>query len=278
MQIELHNKTTFDYRDRNEPFAQRQLRRSYIQDDQTKATCLCNPDTRPTLLIAYRRREDAFELRKWLNSDPKLHSIKCPFRLSNRTGRYCGDNGLTLTIPVYDQLNVTDHDHARAVLNALWNELTDEGYISPDKSIRWRNAKEEIRTVAEDIDINQNPLVERLSVVVPKPKEHLTTLDLPIGRVVVCELNYANENRNNESIAISAKGVANTIWLNAYHVYDLIQSQRELLLARKNEVGEHIRRILLMTLVNTTGDNSNLLCNAVAIVKVDRNSFMFVDE
>lgn len=273
MRFQLNNGQQFYIEDLNNEFVQNAIRTIYVKKHENRALCLCNPNQPLKLVIAKRRyeKEEKFELRKMPKQNPLLHDKHCPFRKHRSTGKYSGSNALTLSISQPGILNITDHQHAATLHSALWNELT-VSYLEPNKLKRWKSVKEWLQLIAESIKVNETLCIKFLTVVVPKQIDNLTSLNLLTGRIVICELLYANRAANN-AIILKAKGILNDIWLSSYRVEELNQKTYDLLLARKNDIGPNKKRILLMTLINSNGNRNNLSCCSLSVLTVNKNSF-----
>lgn len=274
MEIKLANGKSFNYDNIDKPYVQRILRKAYDKDNENRAYCQCNSKQPPEMVLAYLRPSDHFFIRRMPGQSPLKHDKGCFFRTHKPQSNYSGKNGLTLAIPNSNNPPVTDHQHAQTILKALWGEV-ESTYLAKSERMSWRVLKDIIRLVAEMIDVNRNPLLDVLSVVVPKLKESLTDLDFPEGRVVVCELMEAKQIKSG-SIRIKAKGILNTAWLNDFRIQHLEESTKERLLLDRKDMDADKRYVMLMTLINGKAEGNDLHCSSVALIEVDKESFVQV--
>ena len=270
--VQLTDRVSF-YQDqlRNE-VVQNLLRTFYVSKQIHRAKCLCNPEKKLDLVIAYRRKENFFELRKMPGQNPDYHNLTCRFRKKYNPPLGSFSKELTIAIPKTNEVGITDSQNIRKIIEQLWSQLENE-FISKGQILTWKQVKGYLKTISQTLRINKDPLSKNLTVIIPKSKDYFTTMNFKQGKIVIAELLYASQ-LEDKTLIINLKGAKNPIWYSHQRVGELSDEVIKTLLKRVNELANpQARRVVIFTAINSNTGKS-IQANSIHVIGVDKRNFI----
>ena len=259
--------------DLQESAAQEMLRRVYTSETQLPVRCGCS-ESQPRLVIAYRRKENRFDLRRAPRQDPELHKPGCRFNTHYEARGGSNKAGVWISMPHAHEHTLPDHKRLGELLFSWWGQLDlcSKEELKGD-SIPWYEVRDNLIEVAEGMEVNGESLFKNLVLVKPTSPENLVDIELvedePV--FVLGEVFNAFSTGGDGSLSIKLKGTNTLIWANGKRIEGIAP---ELIQAIKHPPkGDRV--ILMMTaILSNTG--KSIQAYSLAGLVVDQQSFEVV--
>lgn len=274
MLIKLADGSLIEQAKMRQPTEQNLLRKNYPLSKTSQAECLCDSEMKLPLKIFYKRASDTFGVKKMPGQDCQLHKPGCKFRTEPKTHTTKAKRSLTVAIPERGKTQVTDSKHLREILNALWDVIDLREIENIEHDCSWKIIKDCLKKESLFLKINNHPLSEWLTVLMPKSLDHLIELEFPFGRLLLGEL-FSFGKAKEGSYYLKLKGASNSIYLSENRYHQLLKREQNLIERVRDIPNE---RVIVLAAVIDTETGGSIKASSLAVREVDKHTFKTISK